>query len=121
MSRRRTVPGFAAAATLISLLACYGTLAVVATLGSLGVAIALDETLWAGVIVGFAALAAVGLAFGWRRHRRPWPPLLGLAGAAVIAYVMVVQYDRVAELAGFALLGVAALWDWLALRRKVPT
>ncbi|MDP1532596.1 MAG: hypothetical protein Q8L92_03330 [Rubrivivax sp.] len=58
----------------MSLIARYGTLAVTAIFGVLGVAIALDEALWAGAIV---ALAAIGLAIGFFRHRQVWSLLIG--------------------------------------------
>lgn len=105
------------AAALLSLVACYGTLAVLAALGALGVAIALDEAVWAALILAFAALAVLGLALGLARHGRPWPLLVGLAGAAAIAYAFYVDYSRPAELAGFALLLAAAVWD-RRLRRR---
>lgn len=108
-SRLAWVPGFA---TMLSLIACYGTLAVVAILGALGVTIALNETLWAGAIVTFSVLAVGGLALGFSAHRRLWPLLIGGLGAAAIGYAMVVQYLRVVELSGFALLCIAAVWDW---------
>ena len=111
----------AAVATGLSLVACYGTLAVIGLLGALGIAIALDEALWAGVIVAFAGLAFVGLSLGLARHRRPWPVLVGAAGAAAIGYVMYGHYDRVIELAGFVLLCLAAIWDWRLRRRRAPS
>ena len=103
------LPGLA---TVLSLLACYGTLAVLALLGALGVAIALDETLWAGAIVATAALAVGGLAVGATRNRHVWPLLIGGLGAAVIGYAMYVQYSRVTEVSGFILLSTAVFWDW---------
>ncbi|NQV83369.1 MAG: MerC domain-containing protein [Rhodospirillales bacterium] len=110
-----------AVATGLSLFACYGTLAVIGLLGALGIAIALDEALWAGAIVAFAGLAVVGLGLGLARHRRPWPVLVGAIGAAAIGYVMYGQYDRVVELAGFILLCFAAFWDWRLRRQQAPT
>ena len=103
------LPGFA---TVVSLIACYGTLAVVSILGALGVAIALNEALWAGAILGFGALAVGGLAFGFLRHRQIGPLLIGTIGAAAIGYAMYVEYARPIELSGFVLLFVAAFWDW---------
>jgi len=102
----------ASIATALSLIACYGTLAVIGILGVLGISIALNETLWAGAIVAFAALAVGGLGFGLARHRQPWPILVGGFGAAAIGYAMYVQYDRLIELAGFVLLCLAAYWNW---------
>ncbi len=98
--------------TILSLVTCYGTLAIVSILGALGFAITLNNTIWAGAIVAFAALAAIGLALGYRRHRKPAPLAIGILGAALISYTMLVDYSRVIELIGFVLLALAAFWDW---------
>jgi hypothetical protein len=104
-------------ATALSLVACYGTLAVIGILGALGIAIALDETIWAGAIVAFATLAVGGFALGLIRHRQPWPILVGGLGLVILGYAMYVQYDRLTELVGFILLCLAAFWDWRLRRR----
>lgn len=113
-SRLDGLPGLAMG---LSLLACYGTLAVNLILGALGIAIALDEVLWAGVIVGFAAIAVIGLFVSYRRHHRLWPLAIGVVGFTAIIYAIYIEYHRLTELAGFALLAVAAFWDW-QLRRS---
>lgn len=104
--------------TLLSLAACYGTLAAIGGLAALGTTVALNDRIWAGAITAFAAIAAIGLVLSFRRHRRLWPLVLGGLGFASIAYAMHVDYSRAAELAGFALLAAAALGDW-KLRRPV--
>lgn len=106
----------ASVATVLSIAACYGTLAVVAALGAMGIALAVNDTLWAGAIVMFAMLAVVGIALGLQAHHRPLPLLLSIIGAGAITYTMYVNYDRTVELAGFAVLCGAAVWDW-RLRR----
>jgi len=103
-------------ATALSLIACYGTITVIGVLGLLGIVIAVDETLWAGVIVAFAAVATCGLGLGLTRHRRPWPILVGGLGAMVIGYVMFIHYDRRIEIAGFLMLCLATFWDWRLCR-----
>jgi hypothetical protein len=103
-------------ATALSLAVCYGTLALIAILGALGFAITLNEKLWAGAIVTFAALAVAGLGLGLARHRRPWPIMVGGLGAALIGYAMYGRYDRLTEFAGFVLLCLAAFWDWRSSR-----
>jgi len=97
---------------VLSLIACYGTLAAIAFLGALGVGIALNEAVWAGAIVLFAALAVVALALRWRRHGRGVPVVLALAGLALIGFAMYVSYSLPAELGGFALLCLGTYADW---------
>lgn len=111
------LPGLASA---LSIATCYGTLVAVTILSTLGIAIAIDERIWAGAIVAFAALAVAGIALGSWRHRYPWPLLLALTGAGAIAYAMYGQYDRLIELSGFALLCLAAFWDWRLRRTAKP-
>ncbi len=68
MSRNRSsFAWLGSVATLFSLAACYGTLAVIGIFGILGISIAFDETLWAGLIIAFAVL---GQARGSRRFVR---------------------------------------------------
>lgn len=102
----------AAVATALSLIACYGTLAAVAVLGALGVTIALNEAIWAGAIVLFAALAHVALLLRWRRHRQTSPIVLAGIGFLLIAFTMVISYERIIELAGFAFLCAGTFVDW---------
>src|SRR3546814_5668746 len=99
-------------ATVLSLVACYGTLAAVALLGLLSIRIVLDEALWGGSIVAFVLVAVVGLAFGARRHRMLWPLAIGAVGALAIVYTMTVSYDRYTEIGGFLLLALATAADW---------
>jgi hypothetical protein len=99
-------------AAILSLAACYGTLAAVALLGLLGARVVLDEALWAGSIVAFALVAVVGLILGARRHRTLWPLAVGTIGAAGIVYTMTLSYDRSMEIGGFLLLAVAVAADW---------
>jgi len=105
--------GLAGTATLaLSITACYGTLAAVAALSALGVTLAVDTGVWAGAIVVFAALSALSVGLGARTHGSPAPLAPALTGAALIGYAMFGHYDRVLELAGFALLAAAVFWDF---------
>jgi len=106
-----------AAATLLSLAACYGTIFAIGALGALGVALTLDEAAWATAIVAFALL---GFGLGFRRHRKPWPVAPGALGVAVVAFAMFVAYTRAAEIAGFVPPAIGVLADrWLAPREWV--
>jgi len=101
-----------AIATLLSLIACYGSLLTLAALGAMGVTVALHEGAWALAIVAFAALAVFGLFAGRRRHGANPPLVLGFCGAAALAYAMFVTYSRPVEIGGFGLLICAAWLDW---------
>ncbi len=122
MPGKQTAPAWlAGGATTLSLIACYGTLAVIALLGALGFAIALNEAIWAGAIITFAILALGGLGFGLVRHRQAWPLLIGALGVATLGYSFYVRYDRLIELVGFIALCLAAYWDWRLRRGDTKT
>jgi hypothetical protein len=102
--------------TLLAILACYGTLAVIGALSLMGVSLAINEGVWAGAIVVFALVALAGIFIGWRGHRVAGPLVLGVIGAGLVVWVMGVSYSRPIEIAGFIALVVAAVWDWRAKR-----
>lgn len=118
MTQKRTSDWLAAMAMAFSLIACYGTIAAIAVLGALGVTIVLNEAVWAGVIVLFAALACVALLLRWRRHRKNAPIVLAGIGFLQIAFTMIISYDRIIELAGFAFLCIGTFVDWRLGRGK---
>jgi arsenite methyltransferase len=100
----------------MALLACYGTLAAVALLTLLGVGLALEDGIWAGTIALFAVLTAFAIVPGARRHGGFGPSILAVAGVGAIVYALFVDYRLWIELAGFAALAAAVLWD-IRLRR----
>lgn len=111
----------AGAGALLSLVACYGTLGLVALLSAMGVTLALNVHVWAAVIVGFAMLAVLGVTLGYRRHRDANPVRLAVVGAALVIWAMYGAEairtllgvpSTVVEIAGFAALIAAAYWDW---------
>jgi len=108
-------------ATVLAILACYGTTLIVGLLSLLGIALAVDERAWAGAISLFAALSAIAIAVSYRRHRSIWPTLAALPGLALILWAMYGSYSRLIELAGFVLLIAATLLDWRAGARSSAT
>jgi arsenite methyltransferase len=121
VNQTKTNIWLATLATAFSLIACYGTLAAVALLGVLGVTISLNESIWAGAIVLFAGLAFVALVIRWRSHRRSAPVLLAGIGLLLIAYTMLVSYERTIELVGFVFLCAGTVVDWRTGRRRTET
>ncbi len=102
----------------LALLACYGTLAAVGLLAVLGFGLALDETLWAGVIVAFNLITVALIVPGVRRHRAYTPTLLAIAGGGAVVYTMLIDYRFAVELTGFMILAGAVGWDLYLHRRK---
>ena len=112
---------FAPVATALSLVACYGTLAAVALLGALGVTIALNEAVWAGVIVLFAGLTFAALLVRRRKHGRLAPVVLAGIGVLLIGFTMLISYARVIEFAGFVFLCAGTVLDWQSGRGHAET
>lgn len=96
---------------LLTVAACYGTLAVVSLLPLLGIRFALDPGAWASAIVGFALLTLLLLALSYRRHHSPGPLILGSVAVALIIWVMFGNFNRILELAGFAALVTGVIWN----------
>jgi hypothetical protein len=111
----------AGASTLLSIAVCYGTLGLIAVLSLMGVTLAVNDHIWAGVIVAFALLAVLGVALGAMKHRKVSPVFLALAGAGLVIWAMygadgIIDLlgvpSFVVEVAGFAALIAAAWGDW---------
>jgi hypothetical protein len=119
--KSRDTSWLAGASALLSLIACYGTLGLVALFSMMGVTLALNVHIWAGVIIAFALLAVIGVTLGYRRHRNANPVRLAVIGAALVIWAMygaeaIVDLlgvpSTIVEIAGFAALMASAYWDW---------
>jgi len=102
-----------------SLLASYGTLAVLALFGIFGLAVSENCTTWAETIVGIAILSEIALGIEANKHRNIGPLLLGLMGLVAIAYALFWSNMSAIEFAGFGLLSGAVTCDWWLPERHV--
>jgi hypothetical protein len=98
-------------ATVLSIVACYGTLAFVSILSLMGITVNIHEGVWAGAITLFAWLAFAGVAINFRRYHALGPLIIAAAGAVLITWVMFISFSRPLEILGFVLLITAALWE----------
>lgn len=115
---------------LLSILACYGTLALIAVLSLLGITLAINVHVWAAVIVLFAIVALLGVALDYRSHHHIGPLCVATLGTLFIVAAMYASgfldnrlgvNSRVVELLGFAALLIAAIWGWrLKSNKKAP-
>lgn len=111
MSRIINSPWSPGIATVLALIACYGTGLLVATLSLLGISLALDEQVWAGAVSALAVLVTFLIALSsW--HRRIVPPAaIAVIGCVLILWTMYGSYSRVVEVVGFVFLAFAAVLD----------
>lgn len=105
------------AASLLAVVACYGTLAVVSLLSIIGISIKIDESTMAKLITGLLVLALGGMGYSYSVHRHPGPLMLSVASAAMLLWVFYGSYSKPLELAGFAALIIASIWDFRTKRR----
>ncbi len=102
------LPGLATALAIVS---CYGTTLLIGLLSALGISVAINERAWAGAISVFAGLATILIGASGRRRRALGPTLVAAAGLGLVLWAMYGAYSRLVEVAGFALLVAATLWD----------
>lgn len=107
----------AGGAVLLAVTSCYGIVLLAGALSFFGVTLTVHGGAWAAVATFFAVLALAAMLPGYSRHRSPGPLLLALAGAGLVAAVMLAHYNWLAELAGFAALAGAATWNWRLRKR----
>jgi hypothetical protein len=110
-------PGTAVA---FSIVACYGTLAVITLLSLVGITMNIHAGAWATVTVVFAWLAVFAVGVNMQHYRRFGPFILSDIGALLVSWVMFVDYSRTLEIAGFALLIAAVLLDRRLRMRNRP-
>jgi hypothetical protein len=110
---------YAGIAVVLSIAACYGTLALVAILALAGITISIHEGAWAGVIVALVWIAVIAMGVNIQRYRSFGPFILSDIGALLVSWVMLVDYSRTMESAGFVMLLTAAFWD-RHLKKKIP-
>ena len=100
------------AGALLSVLVCYGEIAVIAALSMAGIAVAnIDPHLQAALMVGFALLAVYGLAVDRRHHRNYVPLALGATGLAVMTGALYISFDPRAEFMAYACLLTAVFMN----------
>lgn len=112
----RGIAGIVAAT--LAVLACYGTLALVAVLPLVGVRLAVNDAVWSGTILLFTMLAVLAVVPGSRRHGSPVPGAGAITGAGLIVFALLVEYHALVELAGFVILTAAAFRDAFLRRRQ---
>jgi len=105
------------AASLLAVVACYGTLAAVALLSIIGISIKIDESTLAKLITGLLALALGGIGYSYSVHRHPGPLMLSVASAAMLLWVFYGGYSKPLELSGFAGLIIASISDFRTKKR----
>ena len=102
----------------LSILSCYGTLALVSALGLIGIQLNIHEGAWATVITLLAWLATISIGFESHRNRAIGPIAVAILGALLITAVMFVSYSRIVEITGFVLILAAVFWSRWHTKRQ---
>jgi len=108
------------AASLFAVVACYGTLAAVALLAAIGVSVDLNEGTLVIFITVLLGLAIAGMVYSFRLHRHPGPLTVSILSVAMLSWVFYGNYTKALELAGFAGLVVASIWDFRCKKKACP-
>lgn len=111
---------FASATSLLTVVSCYGTLAVVALLSVVGVTVHVNEEMMARILTIVLAVALVGMLYSYRLYRDIRPFLLGAVSAALLLWVFYGEDSRLLEGLGFVGLVSASVWDLRAKHRACP-
>jgi len=107
-------------AGILAMLACYGTLAIVALLSVINVTVDVNEGLFVKIISVLLIFAFTGMIFSWRIHRKFGPLVVTGAASALLVWVFYGHYNAWLEGSGFFGLLVASVWD-LRLKKRVCT
>ena len=102
----------AGAASALAIIACYGPTLLLAVLAAAGMAVAINEGVWAGTVAVLALAAFAAALLGYRRHGAAGPVVLAGLGVALVLWALFVRYDWRVELVGFVGLALAAAWQW---------
>ena len=108
------------AASLIAVVACYGTLAAVALLAAIGASVDINEGTLVKFITVLLGLAISGMVYSFRLHRHPGPITVSLVSVITLLWVFYGSYSKPLELLGFAGLVVASLWDFRCKKKACP-
>lgn len=103
--------------SLLAVFACYGTLATVALLSFIGISVEIDEAVMVKLVSGLLVIALAGMFYSWRSHKSPGPFVLSVLAALILLWVFFCSYSKVLELAGFAILFIASIWDFRIRKR----
>ena len=108
------------AASLVAVVACYGTLAAVALLAAIGTSADINEGTLVKIITALLGLAFAGMIYSFRLHRHPGPITVSLLSVIVLLWVFYGTYSKPIELLGFASLIIASLWDFRCKKKACP-
>lgn len=103
--------------SLLAVVACYGTLATVLLLSFIGISVEINEALMVKLISGLLVIALAGMVYSYRAHKHSAPLTLSIMASLLLLWVFFGSYSKPLELAGFALLFIASVWDFRARRR----
>ena len=106
--------------SFISAACCLGLPAVLSIIAAVGLGFIINDAILLPLMIVFLGVALVGLFFGYRIHRRPWP--LALATVSAVATYFFIFVRTVSLVAYLAIAGliVASVLNVMLRRKCAP-
>lgn len=106
--------------SFIAAACCLGLPGVVSIVAAIGLGFIINDTVLLPLMILFLALALIGLVFGYRVHRQPWPLLLGGISSVALLFFIFVQTIKPAAYLAIAGLVLAAVLNIKARGKQAP-
>lgn len=103
--------------SVLTFLACNGTLILIAALSALGISISINPHLQAAAISLFAVVTLLLVFSDFKKHQNLGPLILAGVASATLIGTMYIHFNKVLESIGLLELFIAALWSWQLSRR----
>jgi mercuric ion transport protein len=103
--------------SFIAAACCLGLPAVLSIIAAIGLGFIINDAVLLPLMIVFLVIALIGLFFGYRIHRRPWPLALATVSAFAAYFFIFVRTVSPAAYLAIAGLVVASVLN-IMLRRK---
>jgi mercuric ion transport protein len=99
---------------------CLGLPVVLSIVTAIGLGFLINDALLLPLMILFLAVTVIGLVFGYRVHRRPWPLVVAAVSATAAYFFVFVRTMKPAAYLAIAGLVVASLFNLILRRRCGP-
>lgn len=106
--------------SFIAAACCLGLPAVLSIVAAVGLGFLIKDAILLPLMIVFLIVMLAGLAFGYKVHRRPWPLVIGVVGAAALFFFIFVHTLKPAAYLAIAGLVVASVLNAVLRHKCAP-